>query len=90
VTTLVSTPLPVRIIAYILGLVAAGIGGPTVVYLLTTGTVTSAQATLITAGLALVGTLSGTLALSHLSLPDSSPAPVIVYGTDNATVTRGE
>lgn len=73
--TLVLIPLPVRVTAYILGLVAAGLGGPTVVYLLTTDTITSAQATLAGAGLALVGTLSGAFALSHLSLPDSTPAP---------------
>lgn len=70
--TLVKISLPIRVTAYFTTLIIGGLGTPTLVYMLATGRVTPEMGTLLAAVVSLAVTIGATLALSHLTLPDTA------------------
>ena len=70
--TLVKIPLPIRIVAYLLGLLTTGIGVPLLVALTENGAPPGIDATVADVLGALVLVLAATHAPPHLTLPDTS------------------
>jgi len=74
--TLVKIPLPLRVAAYLLGLLVTGLGTPIVGALAQDGTISGRNVIVAWILIGFVGVLSSTFALSHLTLPDAG-APAL-------------